>query len=98
MSVDKVSDEYLQRMAKHPDPSMRQIAAELIERRAAERWMPIESEPKDGTPFLMFRPRILQPIAVGVSIMGWESQMAIPGKYPWDDATHWMPLPQPPKG
>lgn len=60
-------------------------------------WQPIETAPKDGTHILMFRPRAKQPIAVGLFVPGWHHPMAIPGRYGWDDVTHWMPLPPPPK-
>lgn len=62
-------------------------------------WQPIETAPKDGTKVLLWDD--------GVTIGEWSENV-----HPWNDgnwwveggqvttqtATHWMPLPEPPKG
>src|SRR5690606_22522039 len=64
----------------------------------SDRWMPIESAPKDGTLILAY-----QESSGGTGVVSWANS---PGDGVWlIDAygagwmypTHWMPLPQPPK-
>ena len=69
------------------------------------KWQPIETAPRDGTEFLAFKPSSFGPIIV---VCEWldEDHPDYDGETPhvtWDfsgfwDATHWMPLPQPPEG
>ncbi len=62
-------------------------------------WQPIETAPKDGTPFLAAFDR------GQIGVMYWESWGDEPDEGSWrghwfehdeDRATHWMPLPKPP--
>jgi hypothetical protein len=64
-------------------------------------WQPISTAPKDGTEFLVYKP------TTGITVCLWldDDHPAYEGECPhvaWDhsgywDATHWMPLPPPPK-
>jgi hypothetical protein len=57
-------------------------------------WQPIETAPKDGTPFLCIHPPMQAEVA------HWEDGLV---RLNFDmsvteiSATHWMPLPEPPK-
>lgn len=61
-----------------------------------EAWLPIESAPDDGTPFLAYLPKEGRTIQVG-----WQNKngvMAIGSSFSFDltPATHWRPLPAAP--
>lgn len=72
-------------------------------------WQPIETAPKDGTWMLVYEPSEYPP---SVHVVRWGTRewtmgarqyawvtMALgpnPDTYDADDATHWMPLPNPP--
>jgi hypothetical protein len=59
-------------------------------------WQPIETAPKDGTMFLCFVPiknhRLMLCRITSLGVLLAEDHMPAP----WP-ASHWMPLPQPPK-
>lgn len=62
------------------------------------KWQPIETAPKDGTCVLLFEP--CQPIGASMEV-GWYDS----GLGAWYSMsgcalkpTHWLPLPEPPKG
>lgn len=67
-------------------------------------WQPIETAPKDGAWVLVYRPGPYPQDAIAVAMWAeWK-----PGFWYWqdhddqnrpedDNATHWMPLPEPPK-
>ena len=65
-------------------------------------WLPIDSAPKDGTPFLCFHPDDVFSPVPGIDLIWWE-----PSKQFWTmdgdstvpfvaKPTHWRPLPAPP--
>ena len=65
-------------------------------------WKPIESAPRDGTAVLLYCPKFYW--GAGVYLGWWEgSHFAVCTEgqtdYPYSDdgATHWMPLPPPPR-
>jgi hypothetical protein len=65
-------------------------------------WKPIESAPRDGTPFLAFltkwRPdfAVLRFVADRWDASGWRV-CGVESEWVWqDEPTHWMPLPSPP--
>ncbi len=59
-------------------------------------WMPIESAPKDGTPFIAWDSK-----EESACFCWWidDGNEGSPNGYGFEpqDVTHWMPLPQPPK-
>lgn len=75
-------------------------------------WQPIETAPKDGTEILVYEPAIGQYGEEGIYIVSWSREYPRNPKC-WcvilsgqdeqggcataDYATHWMPLPEPPK-
>lgn len=77
-------------------------AAVLAERDRCARlceWLPISTAPKDGTRVLLYRANWQEPNSVGwysSNNEGW--MIAGTGAPAWLGATHWMPLPPPPKG
>lgn len=66
-------------------------------------WKPIETAPKDGTPFLCFRPDALGhgfSDQSGIDVLWWENgdwTYDGDGRVTVDPPTHWMPLPAPPQ-
>ncbi len=62
-------------------------------------WQPISTAPKDGTRILVCRPKGFSVNRVGVDMF-----MECGGRKSWIHSednfqpTHWMPLPEPPKG
>jgi hypothetical protein len=67
-------------------------------------WQPIETAPKDGTPVLIHVPTGQRPVYEAEWHRPWES--APEDKCWWqtrsgmvlpEHATHWMPLPEPPR-
>lgn len=60
-------------------------------------WQPIETAPKDGTPFLaaVEGRQNIGAMVVARRKAGWGGWQSIPGDYAIR-ATHWMPLPDPP--
>jgi hypothetical protein len=52
-------------------------------------WQPIETAPKDGTSVLLFDRDY--GIATAAYFNGWQDSYSN-----FEDATHWMPLPEPP--
>lgn len=73
---------------------------------AMREWKPIETAPKDGTWILVFEPSDYQPC---VHVVRWGVPEWSGGDLTWvtvalgpnpdtyePDATHWMPLPEPP--
>ena len=61
-------------------------------------WNPIETAPKDGTPFLVFLESELLHSRVHAATFH-PNLKTIGGVFDFDapKATHWMPLPEPPK-
>jgi hypothetical protein len=91
--------------SKHDDLSVAAAAAQRIEEleKAASKfqWQPIEAAPRDGTHILCYNPRygmILNGVWSGEAQNCFEMKDErleyIKDFYP----THWMPLPEPPKG
>ncbi len=84
-----------------PSPAPRQTADETG-------WQPIETAPKDGMPFRVFAPSLLDADfnPSGSAEACYDPERIIAAKWDgqhdvWvtvfvDDATHWMPLPDPP--
>jgi hypothetical protein len=52
-------------------------------------WQPIETVPRDGTRVLVYLPRAID----GASFV----QTAVYNRHSVPRATHWMPLPEPPR-
>lgn len=66
----------------------------------AYEWQPIETAPKDGTCILICRPYFLPPM-YKINTCQWEegvwlSNGCVDDYLTFPDATHWMPLPEPP--
>lgn len=60
-------------------------------------WQPIETAPKDGTEILVFRQyEYGQTILPHYEVVRWEGEWLYAGEYSIA-ATHWTPLPPPPK-
>lgn len=63
-----------------------------------DKWLPIDSAPRDGTPVMLYFPHRYQGnggISWGCCVNGeWLDSCAIRD----NTASHWMPLPKPPKG
>lgn len=59
-------------------------------------WQPIESAPKDGTGFLVYWPASKHHGAEIDRVSGWEEYAEIIG-FGQLPATHWHPLPDPPR-
>lgn len=65
-----------------------------------QEWQPIETAPKDGTWILVWMPDR------GVMVVSWGEHYRNDNEYGWmdyldsffelDEATHWMPSPEPP--
>lgn len=88
------------------------LARQVKELEAERGWRPIESAPKDGTSILIYAPSWADPIRVAhwseecehgefVTDEGWQIFVCDDGHYSvgmcFADATHWKPLPEPPK-
>lgn len=61
-------------------------------------WQPIETAPKDGTEIIV----ATKSTTSGVALVIWEPGVPFPCFMDeegdsYEDATHWMPLPEPPK-
>ena len=69
-----------------------------------DKWQPIETVPMDGTRVLVFAPRSLTNKGIEdvprMEVDGYQSRYESFGKFNKEfwPATHWMPLPEPPKG
>lgn len=59
-------------------------------------WRPIETAPKDGTPFLAFVPDDTFSPITGIEVYWWEDGLTTSGPNPPVAPTHWHPLPAPP--
>ncbi|WP_368649546.1 hypothetical protein [Brucella intermedia] len=63
-------------------------------------WMPIESAPKDGTPFLVFVPDDKFSDGTGIDVIWYDEEQWLFGSntpfYPANAPTHWRPLPSAP--
>ena len=60
-------------------------------------WKPIATAPLDGTRVLTYRTHFAESIAVAwydADLGGWVPIHGFAGE--WPDATHWLPLPEPP--
>lgn len=68
----------------------------------AGEWQPIETAPRDGTPFLAWCPNLHATggVLIYLWLVGPKQFVTVPGA--WADRggkiTHWMPLPAPPAG
>jgi hypothetical protein len=76
-------------------------AAEAWNRRQPQ-WMPIETAPRDGTPFLCIHPDDVFSPQTGIDIIWYEPSIktyTMDGEteVPFAGITHWMPLPSPPQ-
>ncbi len=62
------------------------------------KWQPIETAPKDGTHFIVFRPKAVPKRRVGEDYYMQDAEWkGILGKSRRDELpTHWMPFPNPP--
>ncbi len=94
-----------------PPEQMRAFAAEAIRQWEAQKWRPIEEAPKDGTEMIVwFRNGIGAKSVLWTDRDGdpasdyahWHVDDNKHGPYPMrgyraDDATHFQPLPEPPK-
>lgn len=65
-------------------------------------WQPIETAPKDGTVILLGDNRYAKPAYLMAEwdrdYEYWMTKTSSRGHFQfWRDATHWMPLPEPPK-
>ena len=61
-------------------------------------WQPIETAPKDGTPMLVYLAEVMVNSYVQVATFH-PNISIVGGQFAFDapQATHWMPLPEPPK-
>lgn len=68
-------------------------------------WQPIETAPRDGTPILIYDDGMIEvvtwmeaePTILGDGSKTWAGADAGPGyQNTYEDATHWMRLPEPP--
>ena len=61
-------------------------------------WQPIETAPKDGTEFLAWDGLMIETcwFKDGVLLASWDNQRFSCDTDVDCDATHWMPLPEPP--
>ena len=83
-------------------PEVKRVLRDMAKRAiaAASEWLPIESAPKDGAPVLAFFPaadddsRRMGAIWYVPQLEYWATDVI--GRSAWE-ATHWQPLPQPPK-
>ena len=90
----------------HGQPSLAEIVVlcdELLRRREAERWRPIETAPKDGTQILgcaISAPEYDPSVTAFVNDE-WQTSDLDDGQYvpaTWTEAiSHWRPLPTPPE-
>ena len=62
----------------------------------SQTWQPISTAPRDGSEYLAYNGK--QYCICHWSDMKWANPEAQPMVFPMNDATHWMPLPSPPKG
>jgi len=63
-------------------------------------WQPIETAPKDGTHFLAYDGEYIQVckfMKTGMLAMVWDGEPFSTDENTDCDATHWMPLPEPPE-
>lgn len=60
-------------------------------------WQPIETAPRDGTPVLGYMPSYYQGKG-GRSVILWLDGEWFDNRAFATDPSHWMPLPDPPKG
>ena len=85
--------ESLRSVAEKPLAELAAIKAEN-ESLKRDQWQPIETAPKDGTVFLVWRKHATHPLMVRYeSSYDWFANYD--GEHVYD-LTHWMPLPKPP--
>jgi hypothetical protein len=65
------------------------------------KWQPIETAPRDGTPFLCFTPDDDFSSQTGIDLIWYEPSIKTytmdgDNEVPFAGITHWMPLPEPP--
>lgn len=103
--TDMRSGKLLSALAGHLPSTYRAECADIRRALAAHEWHPIETTPKDGTPFLAWCPIV---VGLGdtdatpdaeIQILWWESRGQFTSDRDLGDEhfTHWMPLPEPPK-
>jgi len=62
-------------------------------------WHPIETAPRDGTWFLVYRKDGGVVVACRHNPSSRTDEiLSVPGRYAQVETTHWMPLPPPPQG
>lgn len=69
-------------------------------------WQPIETAPKDGTPFLGWCPQAPGSMKDEICALSFDPNAdgripwcvaGVEERLTWSEPTHWMPLPPPPK-
>ena len=60
-------------------------------------WQPIETAPRDGNRVLLYREGWREHTAVGWWSRTEKRWYTVPGTWPFNGATHWTLLPEPPK-
>lgn len=85
--------------AVYDDPqTITSIVTELLSRREADAWQPIETAPKDGNYVLVSSPWPMTRVEKARWIGPPHNHWTVDGFRAVDKATHWHPLPQPPQG
>ena len=79
--------------------SLQRLVQKYNELKQKTSWQPIETAPKDRTKILLNIPDDSDGTKGAIVIARWnklENEFTYAG-YAFDTATHWMPLPEPPK-
>lgn len=96
----KVSDKWLEKtgllICAEDEEFINAVLAAAPQPETLSPWLPIETAPKDGTEVLLYGVSCIN----GLGVFKSNYVLSVLGHHHWDgviNATHWMPLPAPPK-